>query len=130
MKTLDTNVLVRVLLGDDPVQTPIAEQAFLHAAAEDGVYVPDVVLVEIASVLGSGYKLDRRLVHERLHRLVRTAGVVVDDLDDVVRALDRFASAGDLGDHLLLSRAQRVSALPVLTFDRRFARLDGVDLLA
>ena len=33
VKTLDTNVVVRLLIGDDPQQTPIAEQAFLEAIA-------------------------------------------------------------------------------------------------
>ncbi len=36
MKTLDTNVVVRLLIGDDPQQTPIAEQAFLDAIASGG----------------------------------------------------------------------------------------------
>jgi predicted nucleic-acid-binding protein len=31
VKTLDTNMVVRLLIGDDPQQTPIAEQAFLDA---------------------------------------------------------------------------------------------------
>ena len=48
MKTLDTNVVVRLLIGDDPQQTPIAEQAFLSAIASGGVYLPDVVLAEVA----------------------------------------------------------------------------------
>jgi predicted nucleic-acid-binding protein len=30
VRTLDTNVVVRLLIGDDPQQTPIAERAFLE----------------------------------------------------------------------------------------------------
>jgi len=37
VQTLDTNVVVRLLIGDDPQQTPIAEQAFLDAIASGGV---------------------------------------------------------------------------------------------
>jgi hypothetical protein len=33
VRTLDTNVVVRLLIGDDPQQTPIAEQAFVAAIA-------------------------------------------------------------------------------------------------
>ena len=51
VKTLDTNVVVRLLIGDDPQQTPIAEQAFLDAIASAGVVLPDVVLAELAWVL-------------------------------------------------------------------------------
>ena len=51
MLTLDTNVVVRLLVGDDPQQTPIAEQAFLSAINNGGVHLPDVVLAEVAWVL-------------------------------------------------------------------------------
>ncbi len=44
VRTLDTNVVVRLLIGDDPQQTPIAEQAFLDAIASGGVVLPDVAV--------------------------------------------------------------------------------------
>jgi predicted nucleic-acid-binding protein len=47
VKTLDTNLVVPLLIGDDPQQTPIAEKAFLVAIASGGVYLPDVVLAEV-----------------------------------------------------------------------------------
>lgn len=128
MKTLDTNVLVRVLVGDDPVQTPIAEAAFLDAVNSGGVYLPDVVLAEVGWVL-RGYDLDRATRYALIERLVRTRGVVVDDIDGVIEAVERFAAGGDLADHLVLARAARAGAVPVLTFDRRFAALSDVELL-
>ena len=108
MRTLDTNVVVRLLIGDDPLQTPIAERAFLDAIASGGIYLPDVVLAEVAWVL-RGYEL--------LERLVRTRGVVVDDIDAVIDALEHFRQGGDLADQLILARAARAGALPVLSFD-------------
>lgn len=129
MQTLDTNVLVRVLIGDDPDQTPLAERAFLDAIAAGGVFVPDVVLAEVAWVL-RGYGLDRATRHGLLDRLVRTRGVIMIDLDAVVAALERFEQGGDFADHLLLARAQSGNALPVMTFDQRFAQTNGVQLLS
>ena len=128
MKTLDTNVVVRLLIGDDPQQTPIAEQAFLDAIASGGVYLPDVVLAEVAWVL-RGYDLERTTRYQLLERLVRTRGVVVDDIDAVIDALEQFRLGGDLADQLILARAARTGALPVLSFDRRFAASAGVELL-
>ena len=118
MRTLDTNVVVRLLIGDDPQQTPIAERAFLDAIASGGVYLPDVVLAEVAWVL-RGYEL--------LERLVRTRGVVVDDIDAVIDALEHFRQGGDLADQLILARAARAGALPVLSFGQRFSRWEGVE---
>ena len=128
MKTLDTNVVVRLLIGDDPQQTPIAEQAFLDAIASGGVYLPDVVLAEVAWVL-RGYDLERTTRYQLLERLVRTRGVVVDDIDAVIDALEQFRLGGDLADQLILARAASTGALPVLIFDRRFAASAGVELL-
>jgi predicted nucleic-acid-binding protein len=126
--TLDTNVLVRLLIGDEPRQTTIAEQAFLAAVDSGGVYLPDVVLAEVAWVL-RGYALDRGTRHNLLERLVRTRGVVVDDIDAVIDALERFRLGGDLADQLILARASRAGALPVLTFERIFSAQEGVELL-
>ena len=50
MRTLDTNVILRLLVGDDPQQMPIAKRAFLEAIATGGVDLPDVVLMEVAAV--------------------------------------------------------------------------------
>jgi len=128
MRTLDTNVIVRLLVGDDPQQTPNAERAFLAAIANGGVYLPDVVLAEVAWVL-RGYDLGRETRHALLERLVRTRGVVVDDIDAVIDALENFRQGGDLADQLILSRAAAAGALPVLTFDQRFSASDGAEWL-
>jgi predicted nucleic-acid-binding protein len=128
MRTLDTNVVVRLLIGDDPIQTPIAERAFLDAIAGGGVYIPDVVLAEVGWVL-RGYGLDRESRYALLERLVRTRGVVVDDIDAVIDALEQFRHGSDLADQLILARAGRLQALPVLTFDARFSASEGVEIL-
>ncbi len=128
MRTLDTNVVVRLLIGDDPQQTLIAERAFLEAIATGGVSLPDVVLAEVAWVL-RGYDLDRQSRYALLERLVRTRGVVVEDIDAVIDALEQFRHGGDLADQLILARAARIAASPVLSFDQRFSSCEGVELL-
>jgi predicted nucleic-acid-binding protein len=125
----DTNVLVRVLVGDDPVQTKKAERAFLEHARGDGVFVSLIVLAEIAWVLSAAYKWAPAVIHERLSRLVRTRGVSFEDLELVEEALERYrAGKAELADHLVVGKAQSVGA-ELLTFDKRLARTDGVTLL-
>jgi predicted nucleic-acid-binding protein len=65
-----------------------------------------------------------------MERLVRTRGVVVDDIDAVITALEQFRQGGDLADQLILARATSASALPVLSFDRGFSLSQGVELLS
>lgn len=129
MTAVDTNVVVRVLVGDDPAQTRKAERAFVEHAKGDGLYVSLVVLVEVAWVLSAAYDWDRATIHERLSRLVRTRGAHFEDLALVEIALEGYrVGKADLADYLIVSKARSVGAT-LLTFDRRLAREDGVTLL-
>jgi predicted nucleic-acid-binding protein len=86
-------------------------------------------LAEVAWVLRD-YDLDRLTRHDLLERLVRTRCVVMDDIDAVINALEHFRQGGDLVDQLILARASRAGALPVLTFDQCFSGHEGVQLLS
>jgi predicted nucleic-acid-binding protein len=51
MKSFDTNVVVRLIVKDDPEQCERAEQAWRRAIAEDGAFLSATVLVEVVWVL-------------------------------------------------------------------------------
>lgn len=122
MVAFDTNVFVRILVGDDPAQTKKAERAFVEHTNGEGVALGLVVLCEIAWVLAAAYGWDRATVHKRLQRLVRTRGVTVDELENVEAALDAFASGkADLADYLIAGHA-RAAGHELLTFDKRLAK--------
>lgn len=130
MVAFDTNVLVRVLVSDDPAQTRAAERAFVRHASDGGIFVSLIVLVETAWVLDAGYGWRRAAIHERLARLVRTRGIAVEELELVEAALEAYREGrADFADHLIVGSARRQAA-PLLTFDRKLARAgDGVTLL-
>lgn len=130
MIAFDTNVLVRVMVGDHPKQTKKAEQAFITHAKGDGVFVSLIVLCELAWVLAQGYAWPRATIHERLLRLVRTRGVLLEDVELVDRALAAYDQGrADLADYLLAAVARKAGAGELVTFDRRLAREPGVRLL-
>jgi len=125
----DTNVLVRILVGDDPSQTKRAERAFLEHAKGQGIFVSMVVLAEIAWVLSAAYEWDRATIHGRLSRLVRTRGVILEELELVEGALARYAvGPADFADYLVVAKAQSLGA-SLLTFDKRLGRIEGARLL-
>jgi predicted nucleic-acid-binding protein len=126
----DTNVIVRVLVGDEPAQTRKAERAFSSHAAAEGVFVSLVVLAEISWVLRGAYVWDRATIHAQLSRLIRTKGVVVEELEMVHAALDEYASGkSELADYLILGKARNSPGRALLTFDRKLAREADVTLL-
>lgn len=122
MIAFDTNVLLRVLLGDDPDQTAIAERHFLEHTRGDGVLVGHVVLAELAWCMGAAYRLSADTVRERIASLIRTQGVFVPDLEVVIEALrrDQLGKA-NLADYLIIAAAHAEGAPTLLTFDRKLA---------
>jgi predicted nucleic-acid-binding protein len=123
MKSFDTNVVVRLLVEDDPAQCERAERAFRGALAGGGVFLSTVVLVELVWVLRVACKQDRAVIATALRKLVDTAGVVVEH-DAIIRAaiLEYEKGPADFSDYVIRESSRERSALPVLTFDERFAR--------
>ena len=131
METFDTNILVRLLVEDDPTQSAQALAQWQRALAGGGAYLPKLVLAEAVWVLRTAYGFQRASIADAVDALLRTEGLMVEDRAQVRAAVTAYAtSAADLSDHLTLETARQAQALPVRTFDQRFARLDGVSMLA
>lgn len=130
-ETFDTNIVVRLIVEDDEDQSRRAEIAWRSALAGEGVFLPKVVLVEAAWVLRTAYRFDSATVAKTLCRLLDVDGVKIEDEIEVRQALTFFEEgAADFSDYVILETANQARALPVRTFDRRFAREDDVELLA
>ena len=129
MVAFDTNVVVRLLMGDDPAQTRRADRA-LRAHAPSGIFISLLVFVETVWVVTQVYRLDREEMLRRLTALVRTEGIIVEEAAMVLESLERASmSTYDLADLLIAAVSRREGAVPILTFDRKLARLEDVELL-
>ena len=130
MIAVDTNVLVRYLVRDDPEQAEAARALLQSATAVRPAYVCREVVVELIWVLERAYGYSRERVATILEELVATEGLVVEEGDDMARAALRYRSAAaGFSDLMVLSAARRAAALPLYTFDRKAARLEAVELL-
>lgn len=119
MKAVDTNILVRAMLGDDDVQSPIA-----HRILQGEIFVPLTVLLETGWVLKSNARLDRTQISEMLATFVQLPNVQVDDVEGVLAALSAYAKGGDFADHIHLVASKGVEAF--VTFDRGMVASEGV----
>ncbi len=114
MIAVDTNVLVRLLVADDPVQTRRA-----RALAEaDRIHVSVTVLLETEWVLRALYRIPTQDVVAGFRTLLATADV--EDRANVERAIDLRAQGLEFADALHLTRAGQVSAFA--TFDTKLAK--------
>jgi predicted nucleic-acid-binding protein len=131
METFDTNVVLRIVYRDDPGQADRACSAWEEAVASGGIFLTTVVLVELAWVLRVAAKFERAAIAAALESLCDAQGVSVEEAQRVRRAIARFkVGAADFSDCLILEAARDAGALPVSTFDERFASEPDVQLVA
>jgi predicted nucleic-acid-binding protein len=126
MRAVDTNVLLRVILRDEPRQAAAADRW-----VERGAWVPQLALAEATWVLASVYERSAEQVATAVEMLLNHRELSVQDADVVMAALATFRMKPALGfsDCLMLEVAKRAGHIPLGTFDRDLSRVDGVERL-
>ncbi len=124
----DTNVWARAYLNDDPLQARKARKALSDARSDGGVFVPLIVMAELAWVLRSKWSREQVLI--TLENLLQTRGVTVESpvLAQTAIAASRSGKAG-FADQLIAQVGFANGAGEILTFDNHFARTARVRLL-
>jgi len=130
MKTiiLDTNVILRLLLADHPKHSLESKQLF--ELAESGyirLHITEVVLAELVWTLASFFEFSRGQIATELRGLVLHDGVVMDEKDVALLALERFSAINaDFADchaaALSLTRKQSVTS-----FDKDFKKFKDIN---
>lgn len=130
MTGLDTNVLVRYIMQDDAVQSPLANRLVESLSAAEPGFVPLIVIVEFAWVLSSAYALSRAQLVEAFEGLLRTKELIVDRAEIVWKALRSFQSANaDFADCMIAESARACGCGRIMTFDRGAAKNGGMILI-
>ena len=126
MRAVDTNVLVRLITRDDSRQASSAE-SFI----EKGAWVSVLALTEATWVLGAVYDLTPKDVAKAIDMLLNHRDLVIQDAETVAEALELFRAKPALGfsDCLMLQLSRRAGHLPLGTFDRSLAKLEGAQKL-
>ncbi len=120
MRGLDTNVVVRFLTQDDPVQAEKANDLIETAAARgERLHLDVVVLCELVWVLQTAYGFDKPTVIDALDKILGAAQFSVPDRNSLRRALTAYGSGnGDFSDYAIGLRNQRAGCEDTVTFDR------------
>ncbi len=132
MIALDTNVLIRVLVADDPAQTALAERVLREALAEgESCFISDPVLCETEWVLDRFYRVPRAEILAALESLLARMNLFsFEDAAVVRKALDRYQRGkADFSDFLIGAKAEARNARTTFTFDRALARQQGFSIL-
>lgn len=116
---IDTNVLVRFLVQDDPDQSALATSAFGRLTGSDPGHLATVVLVEAFWVLSRGYKLGPSDVVAALEELAASEEIVLQDPGQVAAAFDAARTGVDFADALIASACSSRGCRTVWSFDVR-----------
>ena len=121
---LDTNVLARYIVQDDPEQAEAAAHLIEgRCSAQSPGYVSVPVLVELVWVLAGAYRYERPVVASVVRQLLQTVEFMVEDRDVAWPALREFEAGGaDFADCLIAHRNHARRCTQTYTFDRRAAR--------
>lgn len=117
--TADTNMLVRVIAEDDPVQSAIAERMLGSAAL---VAMPLPVLTEFCWVLASVYKYSSAEIASAVRTLTE-ADNVVTDLPAIDAGLALLEAGGDFADGVIAHVGRWMGAETLMSFDKTAVKL-------
>ena len=128
MIALDTNVLVRFLTQDDPDQGGMATDLIGGLTERKPGFVAREVLVELVWVLERSYRYERAEIARSLEGLLSASELEIEEGDTVGAILQFYDGKGfGFSDLMIRQAARRAGADVVKTFDRKAARLDGVE---
>ena len=127
MLGLDTNVVMRLLVSDDAVQTRRARKLIEQSLArEEPVLVSLLVLIESEWVLRSSYGFKRDEVLNMFRALLEARELSFEDEPAVEEALFYWKdSACEFADCLIAAHNRQLGCRATATFDAKAARLPG-----
>ena len=129
MKGIDTNILVRFLVGDDETQAKKVYDIFKNAeTARSELFVPLLVILELIWVLESVYSIPRHDILDALRELLLMP-VLNFEHRPALHHFIQEESKYDLSDLLIAHAAKAQGCEIVMTFDRKAARFALFELV-
>lgn len=129
---IDTNVLVRHLVQDDPLQSRVATKVITtQCTREDPGFINRIVLCELVWVLESAYGYSKETIVNVLDKLLRTTQLKIEDTQSAWTSFRMYQQGkADFAD-CLLGATNRVNGCEWTgTFDQAASKLDGFQLLS
>lgn len=122
---LDTNVIIRYLVQDDPKQSSQANRIIQNAIAEGmTIWISQITLCEVVWVLESSYKISKNELIEVIRQLLFTQGLTVENETVALHALHDFENhtSVDFSDCLIGRHNVANKCVFTFTFDRKAAK--------
>ncbi len=122
---IDTNILVRHLAQDDPVQSPRATRLIEHLLTEDRPgFISLVTIVETVWILRRSFRMSDAAIAAVLEKILQTDSLVIQNQREVLFAAYALRNgSGEFDDALIGALGRWAGCSHTVTFDRKAARL-------
>ena len=128
---LDTNILIRYLTQDDPVQSAKATEILERRLTRRNLgFVSVVAMVETVWVLDRAYGLTAQEIATAIERLLQVEVLTIENEQEVFTAMVALKRGrGSFADALIAELGVRAGCTRTLTFDQKAARLSAFELV-
>lgn len=130
MRVIDTNVLIYHLLGQSEDLSARSSKLFRRLKAdEESAYIPVTVFFECVYTCQSAYEVPNDVLAPLLLDILDFAGVVVDQANALIKALELWRTQGPLSfaDCYHLALTKELGMTQIYTFDKKMDRYPGVE---
>jgi predicted nucleic-acid-binding protein len=131
MMGLDTNVLIRYLTQDDPIQSAKASEILeRRLTPKNPGFVSIVAMVETVWVLVRAYGLTAQEIATAVERLLQVEVLAIENEQEVFTAMVAVKQGrGSFADALIAELGARAGCTRTLTFDQKALRIPGFELV-
>jgi len=130
MKGIDTNILIRFLIGDDELQAKKVYNMFKKAESEKNeLFVPLLIILELIWVLESVYEIHRTEILESISELTLMP-ILKFEHQSVLQEFTHSAQGTryDLSDLLIAHSAKTQGCESIITFDKKASKFNLFEL--
>ncbi len=129
---LDTNVLIRYIVQDDPAQSALATRIIETRCSEsDPGWVNDIVLVELVWVLRRAYQYKRKLIAELLQTMLVARELEFSSKSQILAAVSDYRQGqADFSDYLIAHRNHQAGCTTTVTFDQNAGKHPAFERLS
>ncbi|HYL85349.1 MAG TPA: type II toxin-antitoxin system VapC family toxin [Candidatus Angelobacter sp.] len=126
---LDTNVLVRYLTQDDPLQSRKAAEIIERRLTEQNPgFISVVTMVETVWVLDRAYRFAAHKIAAAVERMLQADTFVVENEQQVFTAMIALKNGHSFADAIIAALGAKAGCSFTVTFDRKALRLPGFNL--
>lgn len=115
---IDTNVLVRWITQDDTVQCKKVDALFKKHLKSRGIFISDIVLIELEWVLESVYNFQRKQIIDVLYLITRVQQFCFRNSETISKAIEKFSTGGKDFSDCLIGEIGHESGCKTFTFDK------------